>query len=386
MNFLIFMIILSPFTALIPALYGGYQISKGNLKFKKNYWNMGIIALFLWAGLVAILNKSIFSFIASFLILGYFSISVIAENYFISRNRVRNVLKHIVKLSTICAVLAIGEKIIMLFYGNFTYRIYSTFGNPNMAGAWFASAFIISLYLRDRSLDRAEKKQLDFSLFVFLIAIVLSGSRGAYGSLISAIVVYFLLYQGENKKKRTFFALFVLTVSMLAIWSELRVSEALITHDISRSFTLRTDIWKGSFRMFMEKPITGWGLLGTLIYGDALIPEYGKIIHPHNLWLTFLTCTGVVGLFIYLFMKFNLIKDMIKLYNRREPLVPLLAALNVMLIIQGLIDCTLYAPQLGILFIATGSIVKNLEVGKIKNKNSNMKRINIEYVVKQKVV
>lgn len=386
MNLLIFMIILSPFTALIPALYGGIEILKGNYKVKKNYWNVGIIILFFWAGFVAIINKSILSFIAAFLLLAYFSISVIADNYFITEKRVNDVLMYIIKLSTITGIVAMVEKVIMFFYGNIPYRIYSTFGNPNMAGAWYASAFIISLYLRDKFYNEAEKKQLNFSLVIFLVVIVLSGSRGAYGALISAIVVYFLLYKYENKKRKIIFALFILGISLLAIWSEVRVSEALTAHDISRSFSARTDIWRGSFRMFLDKPITGWGLLGTLLYGDKLIPEYGSIIHPHNLWLTFLTTMGVVGLLVYSYMKFNLIKAMVKLYKNNEALIPLLVSLNVMVIVQGLMDCTLYAPQLGILFIVTGSIINNLEEGKIKRNNKNIKRVDIESFLKQKVV
>ncbi len=387
MNFLVFMIILSPFTAFIPAVYGGFRIINREIEINKNYWNMSIIALFLWAIFVAVINKSLLSFAGSFLLLAYFSISIMAENYFVSRSRIRSVLKYIVKLSTICGILAIVEKIIMFLNGNLTYRIYSTFGNPNMAGAWFASVFIICLYLRDNSSDKREKVMLDFSLIMFLIAIILSGSRGAYGSLISAIIIYFLLYQGEYKKKRIFLGLFILIIAILAIWSEVSVSEALVTHDISRSFTLREQIWRGSLRMFFDKPITGWGVLGTLVYGHKLIPEYGRmIIHPHNLWLTFLTGTGVVGLSIYLYMKFNLFKSMIKLYYRNEPLLPLLVALNIMVIIQGLIDCTLYAPQLGIQFIAIGAIVNNLEIGKIKSKSNNVNRVDVKSVIKQRVV
>lgn len=387
MNFLVFMIILSPFTAFIPAVYGGFKIINREIEINKNYWNMSIIALFLWAIFVSVINKSLISFAGSFLLLAYFSISIMVENYFVSRSRIRSVLKYIIKLSTICGILAIVEKFIMFLNGNLTYRIYSTFGNPNMAGAWFASVFIICLYLRDNSSDKREKTMLDFSLIMFLIAIILSGSRGAYGSLISAIIIYFLLYQGEYKKKRIFLGLFILSVAILAILSEVRVSEALVTHDISRSFTLREQIWRGSLRMFFDKPITGWGVLGTLVYGDKLIPEYGRmIIHPHNLWLTFLTGTGVVGLFIYLYMKFNLFKSMIKLYYRNEPLLPLLAALNIMVIMQGLIDCTLYAPQLGIQFIAIGAIVNNLYIGKIKSKSNNINKIDVTSVVKQKVV
>ena len=37
-----------------------------------------------------------------------------------------------------------------------------------------------------------------------------------------------------------------------------------------------------------------------------------------------------------------------------------------MVIIQGLVDCSVYAPQLGMLFIAANSILFNIANGRIK--------------------
>ena len=88
---------------------------------------------------------------------------------------------------------------------------------------------------------------------------------------------------------------------------------------------------------------------------------------------------------MYLYIKVKLFKDLFKLYKVKEPLVPLLVSLNVVVIVQGLVDCSLYAPQLGILFISTCAITFNLSHGKVrvekkskKNNNAKGKIIELE--------
>ena len=105
------------------------------------------------------------------------------------------------------------------------------------------------------------------------------------------------------------------------------------------------------------------------------------LIHPHNLWLTFLVSLGIVGFLIYLYLKFNIYKDMIKLYKGHNKILPLIAAINAMVIIQGIVDCTLYAPQLGIIFIFSGAIIYNIAnnkiIKKVKLKKENKKNKDI---------
>ena len=129
--------------------------------------------------------------------------------------------------------------------------------------------------------------------------------------------------------------------------------------------------------MVLKKPITGWGMLGMMQHGSNFVYSddpnlHNKIItfliHPHNLWLTFLVTLGVIGFSIYLYIKFNLYKDMIKLYKRHNKMLPLIVAINTMVIIQGIVDCTLYAPQLGIIFVFIGTITYNMANDKMIRK------------------
>ena len=79
----------------------------------------------------------------------------------------------------------------------------------------------------------------------------------------------------------------------------------------------------------------------------------------------------------YLYIKFNLYKDMTKLYKEKNQLFPLLAATNAMIIIQGIVDCTLYAPQLGIMFVCMGAITYNIANDKMVRKRKLIKNKDI---------
>ena len=132
------------------------------------------------------------------------------------------------------------------------------------------------------------------------------------------------------------------------------------------SFGSRYDIWFGSIEMFLLKPLLGWGALGTLEHGIDFMYNNGNVIHSHNIWLTFLVSGGILAFSIYIFVKIKIFKDLMIIYIRYDHYVCLLTALNMMVIIQGLVDCSVYAPQLGMLFIAANSILFNIANGRIK--------------------
>ena len=100
----------------------------------------------------------------------------------------------------------------------------------------------------------------------------------------------------------------------------------------------------------------------------------GNVIHSHNVWLTFLVSGGILAFSIYLFIKLKIFSDLLRIYKKYDHYVCLLTALNVMVIIQGLVDCSLYAPQLGVLFIAANSILYNISNGRVKESNNGKEK------------
>lgn len=384
MIFFVTMIIFSPMTAIIPGIYAIYLMIKNKGKIEKNYLNIGLLLLFVWSLIVALKNESVLSFLGASVLLMYFSIGFLGQRYFVTRRKINKVFKYSVYLTALTAINGIIEKIMYIYLykttgqivGPFNNRVVSSYGNPNMAGAWFASVIFIAFYLRTITSGKKQKSIYELCIGVMLIALLLTESSGAFVAFVSALICYYVLKNLKDKRKMIVLGVSIFTIiSMFLILQSKGDTKGVVT-EINNSFSSRYDIWTGSLKMITQKPLMGWGTLATLEHGKEFFYNNGNSIHSHNIYLTFLVTTGIIGLCIYSYIKVKLFKDIFKLYKVKEPLVPLLVALNVVVIVQGLVDCSLYAPQLGILFISTCAITFNLSHGKVRvEKKSKRKGI-----------
>ena len=377
MIYFIIMIVFSPFTAVIPAVYAVNLLFRKKLKIEKNYWNIGFFLLFIYSVFSSIVNKDLLSLLSSFVLFLYFALNVFSQNYFVKMSRINIVIKYIVYLSVIAAIGGVIEKIVFILIGMPQHRVFSFFGNPNMAGAWFGNIILMIFYLK--CIDKGRKDYIIYNLSIVLVivALLLTESTGAFIALVGSIFIYYILKEKKDIKGLIAISITVGLSSILFFIVQNKVANTTPIGELVTSFNSRYRIWIGAINMVLKKPITGWGMLGLMQHGSNFVYSdepnlHNKIItfliHPHNLWLTFLVTLGVIGLLIYLYIKFNLYKDMIKLYKRHNKMLPLIAAINTMVIIQGIVDCTLYAPQLGIIFVFIGTITYNMANNKMIRK------------------
>lgn len=382
MIFFITMIIFSPITAIIPGVYATYLMIKNKDKVEKNYLNLGLLVLCIWSAIVALINESVLSLVGSMMLFMYFSMNVIGQSYFTTRKRINNFFKYTIYLTALTAINGIVEKVVYIYifdntgdYPNhFSGRIVSSYGNPNMAGAWFASAVFIALYLMSTTSSKKQKNIYIICSAVIFIAFLLTESSGAFVAFIVALICYYVLKNMQDKRKLIILALSIVTISVMFLLLQRKGDATGIVNEVNNSFVSRYDIWTGSLKMISEKPLMGWGTLATLEHGREFFSHNGNSIHSHNIYLTFFVSTGIIGLAMYLYIKYKLFKDLFNLYKKKEPLLPLLVALNILVIVQGLVDCSLYAPQLGMLFMVTCAITFNLSNDKVnpdKNRNTN---------------
>ena len=377
MIYFIIKIVFSPFTAVIPAVYAVNLLFRKKLKIEKNYWNIGLFLLFIYSVFSSIVNKDLLSLLSSFVLFLYFALNVFSQNYFVKMSRINIVIKYIVYLSVIAAIGGVIEKIVFILIGMPQHRVFSFFGNPNMAGAWFGNIILMIFYLK--CIDKGRKDYIIYNLSIVLVivALLLTESTGAFIALVGSIFIYYILKEKKDIKGLIAISITVGLSSILFFIVQNKVANTTPIGELVTSFNSRYRIWIGAINMVLKKPITGWGMLGMMQHGSNFVYSdepnlHNKIItfliHPHNLWLTFLVTLGVIGLLIYLYIKFNLYKDMIKLYKRHNKMLPLIAAINTMVIIQGIVDCTLYAPQLGIIFVFIGTITYNMANNKMIRK------------------
>ncbi|MEG1797085.1 O-antigen ligase family protein [Clostridium sp.] len=314
------------------------------------------------------------------------------QNYCVNENKVEELYRYLLYASIFSAIIGIIEKILFLIWDMslwrwlleataqpiFENRIYSTFGNPNIAGNWFAIMIILSLYFRDIA-DKKNRLFYQGTTILFVLTLFLTGSRGAYIGVLFGLAIYWLLK--KNKKDVMLFTLiFIFMAALTVIPANLfdfqfnkssetngntitdKIEEGAETHDVGESVNSRVGIWSGSLKMIEDKPITGWGIMAFLEPHSKYLGEYyyKTLFHAHNIWITFTTTLGGVGLCIYLYMKFNLFKNLEILYRRNYRVVPMLAAIQALIIGHGLVDFTIIAPQTGILFIGCSAMITSL--------------------------
>lgn len=368
----ILLTVISPYTALLPAIYMTYKVLLGKTIIHKNPWNVGLFLLFLWSLLAGILNHSFVSSILSIVILIYFCLSVYLQNYITEEDQIEIICKYLVYFSIFAALFGIIEKIAFSFFNvplwkyllgpgttsNANHRIYSTFGNPNVTGNWFAIMILIGIYLSSNP-NKNTKLFYQLSIVLFILVLFLTGSRGANIGLLTGLFTYFCLK--KNKENKVYIMLLFLIIAIVAfVPPEILNLNYLISHDINSSFSSRYKIWYGCIKMFKLKPFTGWGLSG--IYNDGLtyINFHSRVFHAQNLWISILTTLGIVGLSIYFYMKFYLYAGLKMLSKQNCRLVPLLAGIEGLIVGHGIVDFTIMTPQSGILFITCSALISSL--------------------------
>lgn len=363
MEYLVGLLVFSPFSAVALGFVSIYLIAKKRVNVKLNYWNLGLLFLFLWSIFVGIINKSFYSSLGSVLILIYFLVSQLSNRVLYTKDFLYKVLNALVLFTTISSVIGIVEKIAFILLGDTGHRIYSTFGNPNMTGSWFCSVLFIVWFLVDSEDGKVNQRKYSLCAFLITIALLLTGSRGAYISLAVTTIVSVMLKGFSSSKKLTF--LLVLTASVIFISSIFAKSDLILNyilaHPFHDSLNPRVKIWSDTIAMIKAKPIAGWGLLASYELGSQVLTTYGQAsIHAHNLWLSLFSSLGVVGLTVYLYMKIKLYKNIFTLYKNNRSLGLLSLSINLIVVIHGLVDMSLFAPQLGILFSITGALTNDL--------------------------
>lgn len=377
MNYLIALLVLSPFTAFVPALYFIKQIKDKKIEVEFNYMNLGLLFLFIWSFIVGVLNKDLLSTLGSFMFLFLFFTSVgvvkIAEN----KLTLNYAIKILISFTNVAAVIGILEKIFFALKGDIGRRIFSTFGNPNMTGSWFATIIFFVIYMMFTAEKKESRKMYIPSLLLISIALLCTGSRGALVALVGTFgLILSLVNALKDKKTMILFLILTAAIILIAFVDGSLISKYIIAHPVQDSFSPRFKIWKGAFTMIEAKPLIGWGLLATFTKGAELLPLYNmNAIHVHNLWLTLLSTTGLIGFSVYLIIKIKLYIDIFKLYYINKNLSLLFLAINSIVLIQGIVDVSLFAPQLAVIFVSVGTIANKLVLnyeytyGKIININ-----------------
>ncbi len=185
------------------------------------------------------------------------------------------------------------------------YRMFSTFLDPNFAGAFFVLyfLFVLDTFLKKRN------KWLIILLTATFLGIILTFSRSAYLMLFAGSLTY-LLFKGKKKLILGFVFLFVLAVSLLSMVGLKSEGTNLLR---TASGAARIATAKDAMFIFKENPIFGVGFnayqFASERYGFSKQSKYPDhaASGTDNSFLFILATTGLVGLGTYLYLLFKII-------------------------------------------------------------------------------
>jgi O-antigen ligase len=216
-------------------------------------------------------------------------------------------------------------------------RMFSTLGQPNWLGAYFAIQFFLSLFFLMKTRDRMKQILLSIFPIIFFVGVLFTRSRSALLAVVIGLIIaliHFFITGVLRKGYREILRSFIPAFSIVAVLSFLfvlvfktgvdKIDHYLIlnktpvsntiTHsaddpfsNVTESFDIRKIVWTGAYRLGMQYPLFGTGV-ETFAYAynfvrpqeHNLTSEWDFIYNKaHNEYLNYFATTGVFGLLTY---------------------------------------------------------------------------------------
>lgn len=172
----------------------------------------------------------------------------------------------------------------------------------------FVIPLLFSFFLSAKT--TAKKFFIGFALFLSVMALFLTYSRGAWLSLFGAFLIFApLLFQSIKKYRKAVIGAFIgIILVSIIITNPLKIIEKISTvkSDIipstrSVSGNLRTTVWANSLEMIEKSPFIGFGI-GTFgsIYDSFQKDPWLYSKYAHNYFLELAAETGIPGLLFFI--------------------------------------------------------------------------------------
>ncbi len=178
-------------------------------------------------------------------------------------------------------------------------RMYSTLGNPNLLGAYLL--IIASVLASFTAIYERGYKRLLLAAFLLLILLVLllTYSRGAWVSMLVVLTVTAIIYD-----RRVAWGLLAVPAFLWLHHGQITERFISLFRGGDTSVDLRFAFWRSTWQMIGDHWSSGIGWAAfPLVYPhyDYYIQDPSIVIyHAHNLYLTVLAETGIIGFALYM--------------------------------------------------------------------------------------
>jgi O-antigen ligase/tetratricopeptide (TPR) repeat protein len=275
---------------------------------------------------------SLLCFVCFFFLVGFtFSIE----------NRVESALGAAVFGASIVSIYGIFQYMgISFFEVRDTSRVFSTFGHPNFLGSYLSGTIPLTIGLFFSG-QGTKKYYFGFSILLQSVCLFLTFARGAFLSLMIAMVFFYIghfkMRKGEKTRsvsRRSWVQIFVFLIVISTLF--LIIGQNLPRTQINRltkiwspspenTFWLRWLEWQGALKVIKRAPILGHGI-GTfsINFPENQPFEFSRIAiqrneflrHAHNEYLELWCEMGILGPLVVLFTLISAMYTGIGLLNQ----------------------------------------------------------------------
>jgi len=332
------------------------------------------ILLFLLICLFSFLNTkyfygSIMEFLRIINLILLFYIVVIHIN---EERRIKRLLNIILLSSTAIAMFGILQYLGVMpkdWWDRYNF-LSATYVNHNHFAGYMELAMPLSIGMFLSEKEPGKKALYLYSFLALSLALALSMSRGAWFSIVIAMIFMFVMIY---RKKKGFFAFFLFFVFLAAAAvfilnaADFSVLSRRISSYKELDFSGRIEIWKGTLQIIKHNWLSGTGL-GTFIYNFPPHRAQGLnmfVNFSHNDYLQTASETGVFNMILMAAMIFLIIRKGVithqaagTSFKRWVSLALVTGVLS--LSVHGLGDFNFYIPANAILFTVYAGLIFNI--------------------------
>lgn len=223
----------------------------------------------------------------------------------------------------ISSVTVLGISYIIGLQVSYSYdgRLSVWGNNSNYVSLWAGMSIMILL-----NILFYENKNIYFNLVIILLVVLFlqlmakTGSRGGFASFILGYVVYFLMIKKPLKTKANILIGSSITgaLGMLYMLNSPVMKQRIADQLEDKTYGGRQAIWDEAIYMFKEYPIFG---IGAGKYENKFIIITGRFAALHNEYLTILLYAGIVGLCLFIYYQYHLLKGIMRFPNKNSALM-----------------------------------------------------------------
>ena len=246
-------------------------------------------------------------------------------------------------------------------------RAFSTLYNPNVLGSYLIIIISVTLAGFRCSDGRYHLLTTSLVLIAAILCMYLTLSRGAWLGLAVSIFIIFVF----SKHKRYIVAILAFAIlTMLALETLLeiplisRMNLDVLKQDSSIAY--RWPLWKFAFKTFTENPLFGSGIGSFGFYVPSHFKASGYLVsHAHNIYLQLLAETGLLGFVAFMGYLMTSMYISFQLFRRSSDHQTRCLSVGVWascggLLAHGVVDATLYLPQLSIFMWVLIAVIRNI--------------------------